>query len=996
MNRSFLRAALLAALPGILSWAQLPAAAPSSARQTTAPVRRSGGTVTGAVKDTTGGIIPKALVTLTDQNGTTQTVSTADDGTFRFRGVAPGTYTIAAAFQGLQQTGVLLVSVKPGQIANANITMAVGEQKQQLTVTESANEVSVDPANNATATTLTGEDLSALPDDPDDLQADLQALAGPSAGPGGNQVYIDGFSGGTLPPKETIREIRINSNPFSAEFDRLGYGRIQIFTKPGSDKFHGQANYTISDGVWNSRNPFLTVDPPFRTQRFGGNVSGPISKTASFFFDVDRRNIDDNGIINATTLNTALDPVRTQSFFPTPQRRTTVSPRVDWQLGQNNTLSFRYRYEANNKTPTGVGAFYLPGSGYNSYDTEHSGQVVDTMVLGAHAINETRFMFDREAQSYQSQSNAPQIDVANSFVTGGSTYGSSFDVQNYYELQNYTTITRGAHTTKFGVRIRTSQVNDYSNKNFNGIYAFLGGTGSIVGADGSLIPDQRQTSIQQYQLTQFLLQQGASQEQILANGGGPSRFTITQGNPSMKFYQLDFGPFVQDDWKVKPNLTLSLGLRWESQTNIADTSDWAPRVGFAWSPGSGGNGHGKTVIRGGFGMFYDRFKATNVLNAYRFNGQNQIPYIVTNSPSLLLQYYLAGTAPPTADLTVDPRFNSRYQIDSHLQSPYLMQTVIGVEHQLFKRTTVTVNYMNARGNHELLTRDINAPYPVSLPGNFLPSPFGNIGPIYNYESTGIFRQNQLMVGINAQQGRRLSLFGRYVYGYSNSDTDGLSTVPSNQYNLAQDYGRSALDYRHSLFLGGSVAAKWGLRFSPFIVAHTGIPFNITTGTDLYETGSLSPTARPALVSGQDAAAGPGGLILSTPLGYLNTVPLPGQSIIERNAISGPGYVGINLRVSRTWGFGTTKFAGPSGGARAGGGGHGGFRGGGMDATSEHRYNVTVSVSARNILNHENLNTPNGSVTSPYFLQSTGITGGYGAEATASNQRRIDLQVRFAF
>ncbi|HEY1212886.1 MAG TPA: hypothetical protein VGE93_04555, partial [Bryobacteraceae bacterium] len=583
-----------------------------------------------------------------------------------------------------------------------------------------------------------------------------------------------------------------------------------------------------------SRNPFLTVDPPFRTQRFGGNISGPISKTASFFFDVDRRNIDDNGIINATTLNTALDPVRTQSFFPTPQRRTTVSPRVDWQLGQNNTLSFRYRYEANNKMPTGVGAFYLPGSGYNSYDTEHNGQVVDTMVLGPHAINETRFMFDREVQSYQSQSNAPQINVANSFVTGGSTYGSSFDVQNYYELQNYTTITRGAHTTKFGVRIRTSQLNDYSDKNFNGIYAFLGGTGSIVGPDGSLIPDQRQTSIQQYQLTQFLLQRGASQEEILANGGGPSRFTITQGNPSMKFYQLDFGPFVQDDWKVKPNLTLSLGLRWESQTNISDKSDWAPRVGFAWSPGSGSNGHGQTVIRGGFVTFYDLFKATNVLNAYRFNGQNQIPYIVTNNRSLLLQYYLAGTAPPTSDLTVDPRFNSRYQIDSHLQSPYLMQTVIGVERQLFRRTTLTVNYMNARGNHELLTRDINA-----------------------------------------QRGRRLSLFGRYVYGYSNSDTDGISTVPSNQYNLAQDYGRSALDYRHSLFLGGSVAAKWGLRFSPFIVAHTGIPFNITTGTDLYETGALSPTARPALVNGPDAATGPGGLILNTPVGYLNTVPVPG-------------------------------------------------------------------------------------------------------------------------
>jgi len=313
--------------------------------------------------------------------------------------------------------------------------------------------------------------------------------------------------------------------------------------------------------------------------------------------------------------------------------------------------------------------------------------------------------------------------------------------------------------------------------------------------------------------------------------------------------------------------------------------------------------------------------------------------------------------------------------------------VMAVEQQLLKHTSLTVNYRNSHGVHTFLTRDINAPYPISLPNNFDPPPFGPVGPIYNYESNGIFRQNQLMVNMNARAGRWLSLFGRYAFGYANSDTDGIGSVPSNQYDLAADYGRSALDYRHSLFLGGSVTTKWGLRFSPFVVAHTGIPFNITTGTDLYETGSLSPTARPSI------ASGPGPTTVETPFGYLNSVPVTGEPVIERNAISGPGFVGINLRVSKVFGFGTTKFAGPSGGASAGG--HGG-RGGGFEASTEHRYNLTLSVSARNILNHQNLNTPNGSLTSPYFLESTGITGGYGAEATASDQRRLDMQIRFAF
>ncbi len=180
------------------------------------------------------------------------------------------------------------------------------------------------------------------------LEADLEALAGPAAGPGGNQIFIDGFTGGRLPPKESIREIRINSNPFSAEFDKLGYGRIQIFTKPGSDKFHGQGSYDISDGIWNSRNPFLTTSPPFKTQMIDGNISGPLGKHASFFIDAQERRIDDNGIVTAI-IPTAnfLGTQSQQTFYPTPQRRYTTSPRVDWQLGANNTLSMRYTFLEN-------------------------------------------------------------------------------------------------------------------------------------------------------------------------------------------------------------------------------------------------------------------------------------------------------------------------------------------------------------------------------------------------------------------------------------------------------------------------------------------------------------------------------------------------------------------------------------------------------------------------------------------------------------------------
>ncbi len=406
------------------------------------------GVVRGTVKDATGAIIPGARVTLTDANNATQTTTTRSDGSFVFRGVAPGVYSVSTTYAGMQQQTPLAVSVASGQPASANIVMSVQTQKQEVTVTDTnTNVVSTEAANNASALVLKPEDLDALPDDPDDLQADLEALAGPSAGPGGSQIFIDGFTGGRLPPKASIREIRINSNPFSAEFDKLGYGRIQIFTKPGSDKFHGQGYYTISDDVWNSRNPFLTVNPPFKTQLFGGNVSGPITKHASFFVDVERRDIDDNGIITATIPQSDfLSHYSYQSYFSTPQRRTTVSPRVDYQLSANNTLSFRYGYLDNEHIVTGIGAFELPAltignlnfpsNGYSESNPEQTIQAVDTAVLNPRTVNETHFQYDREHISYTSQSLSPELSVSQSFVSGGSGY-SAPGYPNSYDTQGW-------------------------------------------------------------------------------------------------------------------------------------------------------------------------------------------------------------------------------------------------------------------------------------------------------------------------------------------------------------------------------------------------------------------------------------------------------------------------------------------------------------------------------------------------------------------------------
>jgi uncharacterized membrane protein YgcG len=261
-------------------------------------------------------------------------------------------------------------------------------------------------------------------------------------------------------------------------------------------------------------------------------------------------------------------------------------------------------------------------------------------------------------------------------------------------------------------------------------------------------------------------------------------------------------------------------------------------------------------------------------------------------------------------------------------------------------------------------------------------------------------------------GSRVSLFGAYIWNTAHSNTDGTlcasisgcgTSTPVNQYDLTQEWGRSSLDIADRMFLGGTIMAPWKVQLAPFITATSGLPFDITTGGDYLGDGVLN--ARPAI------ASGPGPGIVATPYGYLNPNPLPGEPLLPRNYGTGPAQFNFNLRLSRTWGFGTTRFSGPSGGARAntggGRGGGGGGRGGGFGglgggqrggggATTEHRYNLTLSISARNIINHANDAAPVGVMGSPFFLQSTAIAGGFAAEQTPTNNRRIDIQLRFQF
>lgn len=412
------------------------------------------GTIRGVVTDPSAAVIPNATVAATSASGMARSVKTDNQGHYTFANVPPGKYNVRADANGFVPFIQQDVDVPATQAVSLDIALQIATETQQVSVSETAvNQLTTDSSSNVSALVLKEEDLEQLPDDPDDLQADLEALAGPSAGPNGAQFFIDGFSGGQLPPKSSIREIRINSNPFSSEFDRPGFGRIEILTKPGTDKFHGQVFANYGDKIFDSRNPFLTTArPAYIYKQFSASVGGPISKKASFFLDFNKRHIDENALVVAQVLNpTTFAIVPYNQGVLTPNLQWQINPRIDYQINGSNTLVVRYNHSSSSNVG-GVGNFSLPTQETQSYNKNNMVQITETAVLGTVAVDETRFQFRNNNSNNNALGNSaiPGIDVGGSFNSGGAPFtgGINYNDNRGYELSNTVTFTHGAHAMK--------------------------------------------------------------------------------------------------------------------------------------------------------------------------------------------------------------------------------------------------------------------------------------------------------------------------------------------------------------------------------------------------------------------------------------------------------------------------------------------------------------------------------------------------------------------
>ncbi len=904
--------------------------------------------LSGTVTDSTGAVIRGATAhLLVSDRGTKPSVTDQlSDIAGRFSFVLPaGTYIVEVQANGFASFCSKPLVLKGTARLQVPVRMVVAGLDQEISVLSDEASGASDPNG---AGVFEGEALDVLSNDSLTLQQQLTALAG---GLGTPHFTIDGFSGGRLPAKASIRSIRINRNLFSAAFSEFRAGRVDLSTKPGMEKLHGELDLSGTDQLLDARNPYTIAQPPFYDFEQEGNLNGPLSRKSSFFVSDSIEQLANNAVVNAS------DPLAPGALISTavaaPQRAQTYTLRVDQQIGQRNFAYAREEWTQTHIVNSGIAPLVLPQAAFTSNELTNTLQVSDTQMIGSRGVNEARFQYLRSRLRQDPNSTLPSVIVESAFQSGGSPAQVLRDNRDGYEVQELLELEHGRHAMRAGFRFRALRDSNQSSAGFNGQYIFA--------------------DVASYQ------------------AGQAAQFSLSTGQRSAVLRNDDVGIFAEDDWKVTPNLTISYGFRFESESAIPDHSDPAPRVGFAWAVRPGKRKVPILTLRGGYGIFYDRFPATQLLRAVRENGTRQIAYFALNTG-----FNPNGPPPGVALSSTEPTI---YQVDPRLRSSYLQAGSLSAARSLGRYGSVTGTFQYAHDTHDFLTRNANAP----LPGTFRPGdptsgtrPLGTLANVYQFASVGNGNLERFYLNYRLQLSKRLIGFGIFDADRNYADADDIDEFVSNAYDIRQDYGRAGIDQARAFTGGFEWTLPYAVEITPFLSVHSGAPFDITTGTDL--NGDTVYRDRPALSTDSSRSS-----VVQTAFGNFDVVPVPGRAVLPRNYGTAPGYVWLQLHVSKDFRVGPRPKVRASATAE------------GSAPGPDRPWTLRFGVEVHNLTNHNNPGLPVGVLSaepcgatnaaaygcapgslapSQYFGHSLSLAKDF-SSATASN-RTILLQSSFSF
>jgi Carboxypeptidase regulatory-like domain len=897
-----IRAALILCLTGLLSTSLVAQAGKDATLQVT-------------VVDETRGVLPGATVTVAGAEASNKATvippaSTSPQGQVKFENLAPGRYSITAEFSGFQTRTIGDVRIRAGD--NKQVVVLPIDRVQSSVTVERDRQQAASDRDVTFGTVLTREQIDALSDDPDELRRQLLDIAGPDA-----KILIDSFEGRDLPPKALIKSIRITRDQFAPEVHFAGELRIEILTQPGVGPVRGNLRSGFYDSAMDGENPLVDSTPPSQSWQYGLGLSGTLlSERASF-------NVNFNGQDSYTTpvlyAATPLGQVATDIPVKSSADNYFFSGGVDYALTRDQVLRFNVQGSRFSRGNVGIGAYDLPERAFTSEDRSFGVFVQQNGPIGRRFVLNTRLSIFGSDSEARSAVEAPTIIVNDAFTSGGAQRSGGTHSRTYWFNSDLDYV-RGIHSMRTGIEVQANQFNTDSNSNYLGTYTFA----SLDAFDART----------------------------------PRSYSRRLGDPRFSYSNVQGGLYIQDDIKIRKNLTVTGGVRYEAQTHVPDLLNFAPRVGFTWAPFK----TGKTTLRGSWGMFYDWLSTGTYAQTLQVDGVRQRELNIVN-PSFPDPGDV-GTSPPT----------NRYLLADNRDMAYSQRLSAGIAQTISRRVSTNVLYTYSYRYALLTGRNLNTPingvrpdpdfanvvlatsdarghqHTVNASANInlgplapragpsAPGPGGpmimNGGPMMFVMAGG---GPAATTGPRFQWNRGLTVAGFYTYGQNFDNTDGAFVIPASII-LANEWGPAAFDRRHNMHLAVTSTALRNLSARLGVAGSSAPPLTIRTGTD--DNGDLVFNDRPAGV-GRNSERTVSTWNTSASIGYSFTL---GKKTVTSGGgvqiMGSPAGLTVNPTAAQT--------------------------------TPRYRLNLTMNIN--NLWNQPVYTGFSGIITSPFFLRPTQANG----------------------
>lgn len=859
--------------------------------------------LSGTVRDSTQALIPGASVSV--DGGAP--VASGNDGRFRLPCLSPGDHQLSLRAPGFEadqltvtmpHSGDLGVVLQP-EAVSTNVTVNADEQ------------VAVDATSGGPAQRIDGKQLQSLADDPDDLLRELQQLAASAGGnPANATISVDGFQESSkLPPKSSIAYIEVNPDLFSAEYREPPFGnggRVNVYTKAGQTAFHG-ALFTTNGSSWeNARDPFSTSKGAIGKQRYGFELTGPVRKQGSdFALNLEHRSINNVGVVNAVSLNSAGQTVPVLQTVETPQRLWVGEARLDWQFGAKNSFTSSYSANVNHLENVGVGGTNLAETGYSSEQSQHVLRLSDFTTFSPHLVHEARASFRFDIEDDIPSSTAAQVQVAGSFTGGGSSLGPQRLLGFRTEFDDDAILTLKKQTVKFGTQINTYDLHNRMTNNFNGTYIFGGGAAPVLDANNQPVAGQTTTitGIEQYRRALLGL-----------SGGTPTAFSNVAGNPHVQFVQTRAAFFVQDDWNVGHGVKISGGMRYFFQDDPTTLSSATPRLSILWAPGA----KPKWTVYAHAGLFATRISSDDYAEVRREDGVQRVTSTIYNPA--YGNPFSAGAVP----------IYSVRSFSSHInQESYSIEDV-GGSRQLPFGFNLSLDLAIGRFWNGLWSPNVNTP----LNG----SPFGprqlgiNNLNVLQMNNGGQGRLSVEFFGLEQHSLKRVQFFAgaAHIDVIDDTNDDELHSPQSNL-SYAGDFARRSNQGSWQIFGNGSFTFPKKIVLSGDLQAQGNQHYDVTTGYDNNGDGNFNDRPNIALPGTPGAVQTPYGLLTDT----------GGITPVQRNVGIMPWTVHLDVNLQHA--FVLTR-----------------------NPKAEHQQTLTANLRSSNVLNHTNITAVGGVLGSPLF------------------------------